>query len=83
MGDESFDQIPDALKAHNLAIRCVVPEYEPELCSGWVKSVEIDPSDIRIDGYGRLRFADHIPTECPECGDRVLEMNGERVSFHA
>ena len=79
----SFDRVPDKLRADNLAIRCLIGEEDPDLCDGWLTSVEIDPSDVKVDGYDRIHFADHIPTECPECGDRVLEYNGVEVSFHA
>jgi len=79
----SFDRVPDKLRTDNLAIRCLVGEDDPDLCDGWLTSVEIDPSDVKVDGYDRIHFADHIPTECPECGDRVLEYNGIEITFHA
>jgi len=79
----SFERVPNELRKNNLAIRCMIHEHEPELCDGWLTSVEIDPSDVKVDGYDRIHFADHIPTECPECGDRVLEYNGVEVTFHA
>jgi hypothetical protein len=79
----SFDRVPDKLRTDNLAIRCLIGEDDPDLCGGWMTSVEIDPSDVKVDGYDRIHFADHIPTECPECGDRILEYNGVEVSFHA
>ena len=77
-----FERVPDELRADALAIRCLIGEDDPELCPGWVTSVEITPRDVRVDGYDRLHFADHIPTECPACGDRVLAYNGVAVSFH-
>ncbi|MFC7216504.1 hypothetical protein ACFQO4_20810 [Saliphagus sp. GCM10025334] len=79
----SFERVPDELRKNNLAIRCMIGEDDPDLCDGWLTSVEIDPSDVRVDGYDRLHFAEHVPTECPECGDRVLEYNGVEVTFHA
>lgn len=78
----TFERVPDELRKNNLAIRCMIHEVEPDLCDGWLTSVEIDPSDVKVDGYDRIYFADHIPTECPECGDRVLEYNGVEVNFH-
>jgi hypothetical protein len=80
---DGFQNVPEKLVTDNLAIRCLVHELEPEMCDGWVTNVEIDPTDVTADGYGRLHFADHIPTECPECGDRVLAYNGVEVTFHA
>lgn len=77
-----FDDLPDELVADNLTVRCLIPENAPEFCDGWETSVEIAPTDIRMDGYGRLHFPEHVPTECPECGDRVLEYNGVEVNFH-
>ena len=82
-GGLDFDRVPEKLRKDNLAIRCLIAEDDPDLCDGWVESVEIDPSDVRVDGNGRIHFAEHVPTECGECGDRVLAYNGVEVSFHA
>lgn len=82
-GHNTFDEIPSALQQESVTVQCMIPEYEPTLCSGWETTVEVSPSDVRIDGYGYLHFADHIPTECDVCGDRVLSMNGEVINFHA
>lgn len=79
---DAFDQLPDSLVADRLVIRCFISEEDPDLCPGWIESFDISPRDVRIDGYGYLHFADRIPTECPECGDRVLIMNDEVVNFH-
>lgn len=75
---ESFDQIPDSLMKDNLAIRCIIAEYEPDLCDGWVESFDISDRQVKIDGYGRLYFPDNVTTQCPECGDRVLEIKAWR-----
>ena len=80
---DGFERVPDRLRKRNLAIHCLNHEYNPELCEGWVDSVEIDPTDVRVDGYDRIHFADHVPTECPECGDRILAYNGVEVDFNA
>lgn len=80
---DSFDQIPESLLRDRLSVRCFIHEDDPDLCPDpWIESVDISPRDVRIDGYGYLHFSDHIPTECPECGDRVLIMNEEVVNFH-
>ena len=79
---EGFEHVPEELVTDNLAIRCLSPDYAPEHCDGWVTSVEIKPTDVRMDGYGRLHFAEHIPTECENCGDRMLAFNGVEVNFH-
>jgi len=75
--------IPDALMKDNLAVRCMIPDIEPDLCDGWAESFDISDDRVKIDGYGKLYFPDHVRTECPECGDRVLEINGVEVDFHA
>ncbi|ELZ20815.1 hypothetical protein C475_19488 [Halosimplex carlsbadense 2-9-1] len=80
---EHFDQIPDALMEDTLTVRCKIPELEPDLCDGWVESFDIGNSRVKMDGYGRLYFPDNVTTECPKCGDRVLEINGVEVNFHA
>lgn len=78
---QAFEAIPDALLSGRLAIRCLIADEDADLCSGWLTSVDAHPRDIRLDGEGMLHFAEHIPTECGECGDRVLEMNGVPITF--
>lgn len=80
--NEHFDQVPDALMEDNLAVRCVIPDVEPELCDGWTESFDISEGEVTADGYGRLYFPENVKTECPECGDRVLDINGVEVNFH-
>ncbi|SHH66030.1 hypothetical protein [Halobaculum gomorrense] len=82
MTDE-FDRVPDELVSETLAIRCVIAEYEPNLCDGYIETVAIDPATVTVNGYGRVSFPEHVPTECPCCGDRVLAYNGVEVTFHA
>lgn len=78
----TIERVPDALQTDHLSVRCVIGTNQPELCEGYVESFEFDPADVWVDGHGRIHFADHIPTECPECGDRILAYNGVEVSFH-
>lgn len=77
-----FDKLPEKLVTDRLTIRCLSKENGLDVCPGWVTNVEIDPDDIRMDGYGLLHFPDHVPTECPECHDRMLAYNGVEVTFH-
>jgi hypothetical protein len=80
---DGFEQIPDALMKDSLTVRCMVPDIEPDICDGWVESFDTGRENVKMDGYGRLYFPDGVTTECPECGDRVLEINGVEVNFHA
>ncbi|MFC5970030.1 hypothetical protein ACFPYI_01680 [Halomarina salina] len=81
---DGFETVPNALRTDNLAVRCTAPEHlgDDAECSGWCESFDIDPSDVRVDGYGYLHFADHVPTECPECGGGLLAYNGVQVNFY-
>ena len=79
----TFERVPDELREHHLTVRCVIATDQPEFCDGYVESFEFDPSDVSVNGYDRIEFADHIPTQCPECGDRILAYNGVKVNFHA
>lgn len=79
----SFERVPEDLRTDHLTVRCLIADEEAEMCEGYFESVDIDPSDVWVDGYDRIHFADHVPTECPECGDRVLSYNGVEVVFHA
>jgi len=82
-GTDHFDQIPDALMKDNLVVRCMIRDVDPELCDGWAESFDNSDGRVKMDGYGRLYFPDNVKTTCPECGDRVLEINGVEVNFHA
>ncbi|WP_152418058.1 hypothetical protein [Haloferax elongans] len=79
---DGFDHVPAALVSEKLVVRCMTPDIEPEFCDGWVEEFETEKTAVRADGYGKLHFPDHVTTECPECGDRVLEVNGVEVTFH-
>ncbi|RDZ61398.1 hypothetical protein C5B90_19180 [Haloferax sp. Atlit-12N] len=77
-----FEHVPADLVEDRLVVRCRTPDIEPELCDGWVDEFEIETDAVRADGYGKLHFPEHVRTQCPECGDRVLEINGVEVTFH-
>lgn len=78
-----FEEIPEKLLKDNIAVRCKIAEEDPELCDGWCESFDVGRDRVKMDGYGRLYFPDSVATTCPECGDRVLVMNGVVVNFHA
>jgi hypothetical protein len=79
---EAIERVPDELRKGHVAVHCLIAEHQPDLCDGFCESYDLSPSDVRVDGYDRLHFPEHVPTECPECGDRVLAYNGLEVSFH-
>lgn len=78
-----FDTVPGKLATDHVAVHCLISEHEPDLCDGWCESYDIDPQGFRVDGYGRIYAPEGVPTECPECGDRLLAYNGVEVNFHA
>lgn len=77
-------QVPDELQADALEVRCPVPDYAPECCDGWSTTVEIGEESVTAaTDSDQIHVPDGVPTECPECGDRVLEYNGVTLDFHA
>jgi hypothetical protein len=75
--------VPEKLRTDHLAVRCLVKELVgDDVCDGWTESFEIEKTGVKVDGYGNLYFPDNVPTECPNCHDRVLAYNGVEVTFH-
>lgn len=64
----------------HFSVRCPMNEIEPEICDGWVESVDLD-DPAYIDHRGRIHLPGYVP-ECDECGNpHDFVVNGVRVFF--
>lgn len=66
---DPFTELPEPLRgAEEVELTCQTPDYEPELCSGWSGTVELDYR-AHLSPEGFLVLPGVGCPECPECGN--------------